>query len=87
MEEEKLIEIEGWLTLDSDGYVYFHDGEPYIKKVTVEDFNPEHRKRVIRLSWSNNQNFECLGHIRNFPELVITSEKPERVKLQIVLSC
>ena len=88
MEEENLIEMEGWLTLNSNGAVSFHDEEPYVMKTTVDRLGKttlaQHEERH---SWYCDGNSHYFGFITAFPGLDITSEKPVRVKLQIVSSC
>lgn len=83
MEEEKLIEIEGWLTLDSDNAVYYHESEPYIKRTTVEDFNPERPGKEVRTAWYSSKNFHCLGYASNLG-IEINPTKPLPITLKIL---
>ena len=85
MNAEKLIEIEGYMTLNSNGAVHFHTSEPYVNRTTVERVGKT--KLPARTEYSNwvcEDNFYCLGFNYNFPELEITTEKAVPVTLQIV---
>ena len=56
-----LISKPGWLTLDSSGAVYYHDSEPYVKRTTVESFDPDRPNVEVLYSWYSHGTINCLG--------------------------
>ena len=91
MQQTNFIQIDGWVTLDSTGYVYFHNSEPHSSttryKRTYLDGRTEHATGDTH--WYSGDKMYAIEYPhdehRDYPGLTI--ETPIRVTLQIVPPC
>jgi len=77
-----LISKPGWLTMDSDGVVYYHDSAPYVKKTTVESFDPDYHGVEERYQWYSHGAMNCLEHNDEL-QLPLQVQQPLKVTLEI----
>ena len=90
--DKKIIQIPGWLTMDSNGAVYFHDGEPYSVQNTTKRVyldGVEERSTYQQIWYSKGIKMYNLYYKDQLPALPaeLTDDTPIRVTLQIVQLC
>ena len=87
METENLKVLKrGWLAMDGNGAVFFHDSKPTCRFTRVIEEDDDGNSRLIRqtVCWTNPDNYEFIGYEENL-HFGLTDEKPMEAEMEVRL--